>query len=94
MRAHQIGVISRSELSRLFREISARGYRNDEPVKIAAEQPSLLSSALRIHREQHGYSELELADLVQVEPRVLAQLLPEHFRPGTGTHLRVVSVLE
>jgi site-specific recombinase XerD/Zn-dependent peptidase ImmA (M78 family) len=94
IRVQQIGVISRSELSRLFREISARGYRNDEPVKIPTEQPSLISSALKIHREQHGYSDRELADLARVEPNMLAQLFPEHFRPTGAPHLRVVSIRE
>ncbi len=94
MRAHQIGAIPRTELSRVFREISARGYRNDEPVTIPLEQPSLLSSALRIHREQHGFSEAQLAELAQVEPAVLTRLLPSHFAPQSGPHLRVVSLRE
>ncbi len=94
MRAHQIGVISRTELSRIFREISSRGYRNDEPVNIPVEQPSLLSLALKVHREQHGFSDTQLADLAQVQPAILMGLLPGHFAPQPGPRLRVVSLRE
>jgi Zn-dependent peptidase ImmA (M78 family) len=92
MRAMQIGAISSHELSRLYREFGARGYRVNEPVHIAPEQPSVINAALRIHREQHGYSELELADLARVSSTTLSGLLPEHFAPESGARLRVVSV--
>jgi Zn-dependent peptidase ImmA (M78 family)/DNA-binding XRE family transcriptional regulator len=91
MRAHEIGVLTRSDLSRIFREISTRGYRTTEPVSIAVEQPKLLAGALEIHREDHGYNDLDMARIAQVEPDTLSDLLPEHFAPASPPRLRVVS---
>ena len=94
MRAHQIGSISRAELSRIFREISVRGYRSEEPIQIPVEEPSLLDSALKIHREQHGLTDAQLADLAHVHQSVLTRLLPGHFERPMGPRLRVVSIRE
>jgi Zn-dependent peptidase ImmA (M78 family)/DNA-binding XRE family transcriptional regulator len=92
VRLHQIGAISRSELSRLYREVGARGYRMTEPVEIAVEQPPLLAGALAVHRQDHGYSDADLARVARVKPHVLASLFPEHFSPpAEGPRLRVVS---
>jgi Zn-dependent peptidase ImmA (M78 family)/transcriptional regulator with XRE-family HTH domain len=92
MRIHQIGSISRAELSRIYREIAGRGYRTSEPVEIAVEQPPLLSGAIDVHRHEHGYSDPDLARRARVEPHVLASLFPEHFTPpASGPQLRVVS---
>jgi Zn-dependent peptidase ImmA (M78 family)/transcriptional regulator with XRE-family HTH domain len=83
MRAHEIGVLSRSQLSSVFREISARGYRTSEPVSVPIEQPKLLASAIAIHREQHGLDGGDLARVAQFEPEVLAGLMPDYFSPAT-----------
>lgn len=91
LRAHQIGALSRPELSRLYREISARGYRTVEPVQVEIEQPPLLSAVLHVHRHDHRYTDDELARIARVHPNTLADLFPEHFTPPGGRHLRVVS---
>lgn len=90
MSAHESGAISRSELTRLFRELSYRGWRTNEPAPIAREQPAVLALALDVHRNEHGYSEDELARVAHVSRDVLADLLPDYFaRPDQG-RLRVV----
>jgi Zn-dependent peptidase ImmA (M78 family)/DNA-binding XRE family transcriptional regulator len=91
MRAHQLNVISRDDLSRLYREINARGYGKNEPVHIEAERPQLLAAAIAIHRKHHGYSDEQLATIAKVHPYMLAAIFPEHFQPQGSPRLRVVS---
>lgn len=91
MTAHQAGAISRDELTRLYRELSYRGWRTNEPGRVPVEQPTVLRDAITVHRNEHGYTDAELAELAHVTPTVLADLLPDYFdRPGER-HLRVVS---
>lgn len=90
MRAADLGAINRKELSRLFRELSYRGYRTSEPGEISIETPMVLSSALEIHRGEHGLSNRELSDFVRVEPETLNDLFPEHFSPSPRPRLQVV----
>lgn len=90
VQAHRIGAISRHDLSRLFREMSVRGYRTHEPVDIVVEKPQIISEALRIHRDEHGFSEEDLAKVAKVEVSTLIDLFPEHFRQPRG-RLRVVA---
>jgi Zn-dependent peptidase ImmA (M78 family) len=91
-RAHQIGAISRSELTALWKEIGWRGYRTEEPVDIPLEHPMIFSAALDIHRTEHGLSEDDLASMAGVSRTVLAELFPEHFAsPVKRGHLSVVS---
>lgn len=91
MCAHRQGSISRSELERLYREMSYRGWRTDEPGDVPIEHATVLNTALAIHRDDHGFSNDELAQVARVGVETLADLLPEHFdRPARGK-LRVVS---
>jgi Zn-dependent peptidase ImmA (M78 family)/transcriptional regulator with XRE-family HTH domain len=91
MTAHQAGAISQDELTRLYRELSYRGWRTSEPGQVPVEKPTVLRDAIAVHRDEHGYSDAELAELAQVSPATLADLLPDYFSPPAGTHLRVLS---
>jgi Zn-dependent peptidase ImmA (M78 family)/transcriptional regulator with XRE-family HTH domain len=91
MTAHQAGAISQHELTRLYRELSYRGWRTTEPGHVPVEQPTVLHDAITVHRDQHGYTDTELATIALVSPVVLADLLPDYFSPPSGRHLRVVS---
>lgn len=91
MTAHHAGAMSQDELTRLYRELSYRGWRTAEPGRVAVEQPTVLRDAIAIHRNEHGYTDAELAHVAHVSPAVLADLLPDYFRPPDGRHLRVVS---
>lgn len=91
-RAHQIGAISRNELTALWKEIGWRGYRTDEPVEVSLEHPLVFDAALDIHRTEHGLSEEDLARMAGVSRAVLAELFPEQFTsPVKRGHLSVVS---
>lgn len=91
MTAHQAGAISQHELTRLYRELSYRGWRTTEPGHVPVEQPTVLRDAIAVHRDEHGYTDAELASIALVSPLVLADLLPDYFSPPSGRHLRVVS---
>lgn len=88
--AHRAGSISQSERDRLFRVFSSRGWRLNEPGDVPVEQPMILREALRIHREEHGYADGELATAACVTLDTLSGLLPEYFERPRPT-LRVVS---
>ena len=91
MTAHKAGAISRDELTRLYRELSYRGWRTSEPGHISLEQPTVLRDAIAVHRDEHGYTDVELAHIAHISPAVLAELLPDYFSPPGGRHLRIVS---
>jgi Zn-dependent peptidase ImmA (M78 family)/DNA-binding XRE family transcriptional regulator len=83
-RARDLKLISADQQTRLWRQISARGWRRSEPGNVPLERPSVLSDALAIHRTQHGYSEAELAEIAGLDLARLAELLPEQFARGEG----------
>lgn len=58
MRAAQLGVIDDSRRVSLFKQISARGWRHNEPVKVHPEAPLLLSTLLakRYGSESNAYT--------------------------------------
>ncbi|MEJ7787750.1 MAG: XRE family transcriptional regulator [Solirubrobacteraceae bacterium] len=91
MTAHSAGAISQDELTRLYRELSYRGWRTAEPGHVELEQPTVVRDAIAVHREHHGYSTEQLAQVAHVFPAMLADLLPDYFKPPGGMHLRVVS---
>jgi Zn-dependent peptidase ImmA (M78 family) len=88
--AYRAGSVTQGERDRLFRVFSSRGWRLNEPGEVPVEQPVILREALRIHREEHGYSDQELAAVARVTLDTLAGLLPEYFERSRPT-LRVVS---
>jgi hypothetical protein len=94
MTAHQAGDISKDEVTRLYRELSYRGWRTNEPGEVPVEQPLVVHQALRVHREQHGYSDADLAQVANVSVELLADLLPDYFQARPGRPLRVVSTRE
>lgn len=84
MRARDLRLISADQQTRLWRQISARGWRRSEPGNVPLERPSILSDALEIHRRQHGYSDADLADIAGFDRDRLEDLLPEHFTRASG----------
>lgn len=90
MRARQIDAISADELTRIYREVSYRGWRTNEPVHIAVETPTVLSAAVSIHRGDHGLRDEQIAHMSSMSLGCLRELLPRHFPEGTRRTLRVV----
>jgi Zn-dependent peptidase ImmA (M78 family)/DNA-binding XRE family transcriptional regulator len=91
-RARDLRLISGDQFTRLYKQISARGWRKSEPGLVPLERPALLTAARAVQRQEHGYSEEELAELAGFDLVRLADLLPEHFRlPNAQPRLSVVS---
>jgi Zn-dependent peptidase ImmA (M78 family)/DNA-binding XRE family transcriptional regulator len=91
-RARDLRLISSDQHQRLYQQISARGWRKSEPGYVPSERPTLLSEALAVHRDQHGYDDPELAGVAGFDLDRLAELLPEHFtRPDNRPRLSIVS---
>lgn len=82
MRAKAIGLISSDQLTRLYKQINARGWRKSEPGYVPLEAPTIVQDAITIHRKQHRYSSAELAGLCGLPERRLADLLPDYFADG------------
>jgi Zn-dependent peptidase ImmA (M78 family)/DNA-binding XRE family transcriptional regulator len=83
-RSRDIGLITADQHLRLYKQISARGWRRSEPGHVPLERPSILAEALRIQRDEHGYSDAELADLAGLSMERLADLMPDHFQSPGG----------
>ena len=88
--AHTRGLITKARYQSLYRQVSARGWRHDEPENIPVEQPTIWPSVLNVHRTHHRYSDDELAAIARMTPDTLADLFPENFArrlrvlPGGG----------
>ncbi len=80
-RAHDLELITSDQYTRLYKQLSRRGWRKSEPVEIPVETPTILTEALNVQRNAHHYSDDELAEIAGLPRERLADLLPEHFPP-------------
>lgn len=79
MRAHQIGVIDDARRGSLFRQLTARGWRRNEPVVVHPERPLLLR---RLHDKLfEGQSGAEVAEALAVPRLILRSLIPASGQP-------------
>ena len=77
--AYDRGRITRERYSSLFKQLSARGWRTNEPMAVPREYPRLWPEILRIHRQQHAFSDQDLADIARVDLCTLSDLFPDDF---------------
>ena len=77
--AHDRGRISRPRYTSLYKQLSARGWRTEEPVPIESEEPRLWPEVLRVHRELHDFTDSDLADVARVTVETLTDLFPRDF---------------
>lgn len=73
------GRIGRARYTSLFKQLSARQWRTVEPDSVPLEAPHIWPTALRVHRDVHGYRDDELAGIALVTEQTLATLFPEEF---------------
>lgn len=66
-RAFDLGVISERQYRSWNEQLGKSGYRTSEPYTIPIEEPSLLSSLIRIHMNDLQYTVTELADALAME---------------------------
>ncbi|MGH2936649.1 MAG: helix-turn-helix domain-containing protein [Solirubrobacterales bacterium] len=79
--ARDRGLIDGDRYVSLCKQISARGWRREEPEPVDVEQPSVWTNGLGIHRHRHGYGDEDLAKIARLNPADLAGLFPTDFSP-------------
>jgi Zn-dependent peptidase ImmA (M78 family) len=60
-RAEDLGIISARKAKSLWIELSKLGYRKREPIDIEQPAPKLIADLIRVHTDQLGYSDEEVA---------------------------------
>jgi Zn-dependent peptidase ImmA (M78 family)/DNA-binding XRE family transcriptional regulator len=79
-------LITAERYTSLYKQVSARGWRRDEPDTIPIEQPTIWPAVLDVQRSRHGYSDDDLALIARLTPEDLISLFPRDFAP----RLRVI----
>lgn len=77
--AYDRGRISRDRYTSLYKQLSTRGWRTNEPIPVPREQPRLWPEILRIHRHDHAFSDQDLAEICRVDVQTLSDLFPDDF---------------
>jgi Zn-dependent peptidase ImmA (M78 family)/DNA-binding XRE family transcriptional regulator len=84
--AYDLKRISEFQYRRLFTQLSKLGYRLQEPISIASEQPATLRTLIETHIQSCEYTEKDLCDLLDMHP----QEFREVFTPWLLGPIRVV----
>ena len=90
-RAKAVGAITANQSQYLWRQISALGYRRNEPPELdfPAEEPTVLPEMIRVHLEELGYKIEDLCSVLHVFEDDLRNIHPLPGNP-VGPSLRVV----
>ncbi|MFB7672325.1 helix-turn-helix domain-containing protein [Kitasatospora purpeofusca] len=75
-RAHDLGLIDGERRESLYKQLSARGWRTNEPVTVHAEQPSLMRAMLA-RRFGEPPPLLQAAEALGLHPVLMRSLAPE-----------------
>lgn len=86
--ASRLKQISADQATRLWKQLSARGFRKHEPLEmdLPLEQPTLLQELVALHLNELGHSPEDIAKLVSLNAREVAAIYL-----GRSTGLRLVS---
>ena len=86
-RAKSLDLISDRQFREFRIKLSQLGWNSVEPLDLPEENPTLLDSVIAVHRNEHGYTDDELAKVAQMTPQAFRHYyLHEPQRP----HLAVV----
>ena len=90
-RAKYIGAISENQASYLWRQISAKGYRKQEPesTNIPYEKPRTIQDILNAHKNELNYSILELAQATHLHKEDFDSIYVESIEPKVKLRLVV-----
>jgi Zn-dependent peptidase ImmA (M78 family) len=85
-RAYDLGKISARKYRGMFADLSARGYRVNEPLPLPTESPSLIPDIIEVHTKRMGLDERAMCKLLLSTDRdYRSQFLPdEGERRGFG----------
>jgi Zn-dependent peptidase ImmA (M78 family) len=79
--ARDRGLIDSRRYTSLCKQVSARGWRREEPDPLPVESPSVWANALGVHRHRHGYDDDDLAAIARLSVEDLADLFPNDIPP-------------
>jgi Zn-dependent peptidase ImmA (M78 family)/DNA-binding XRE family transcriptional regulator len=79
--AARLNIISKDEQHRLYKQISQRGWRTEEPYAEPADKPQLTQSVLETLKSELGYSAGELAHELGEIPERIEDLYFQETRP-------------
>ena len=68
-RASDLGTIAPRQRNYLWMQMGAHGYRSEEPIALPPEEPTLVRELIDIHRQELGYTEKQIADLLILHER-------------------------
>lgn len=76
MRARTLGLISSEYAGRLWKHMSAKGWRKGEPLdeKLPLERPRVLARAVTLLVEEGGYSKSDIVELMRLGERDIEEL--------------------
>ncbi len=67
------GILSDNQVKYLWYQISAKGYRKNEPIEIDREQPTLITEIIQAHISELDYTKEQLASMLCLLPSELEQ---------------------
>jgi Zn-dependent peptidase ImmA (M78 family) len=79
MRASQLGQLSERQRRYLWMQVSASGYKTEEPLPIPLEEPALMTELIQTHAVDLAYDDAALSKLLNLE---LAEFRSQ-YRAGT-----------
>lgn len=68
-RAKDVGAINQDEYRRFQILFSKKGFNKNEPVLLPVEQPTLLSETMDLYKNELGYSDKDLMQIMRIGPR-------------------------
>lgn len=77
MRGRQLGLISPDRSQALFRQISARGWRKNEPVEVPHEAPKLMRKLIDIKYGPSPFADGKIVEELGLPPAILRSLAPD-----------------
>lgn len=80
VQAYRLKIINKTRYTRLYRELSAKGYRTDEPFPLPFEQPETFDRLLRLHRDDLRLSDDDLRRLLFTDNLGESEVPPDQPR--------------
>jgi len=87
-----LGLISRRDETRLWKKMSAAGYRKREPreVDVPVERPTLYPGIIGMYQRELGYTAADLSELLRLNGNDVDELYLSQVRDERFPHLRVI----
>jgi Zn-dependent peptidase ImmA (M78 family) len=63
-RGRDVGAITQRHYHTLFQRLSALGYRTNEPIELAPEEPLAFKHLVQVYQQAHGYTRAEIDRLL------------------------------